>query len=245
MWFKRIVAAIFCAVLAGQVNASSLDIPSAYVRAANANGIPPALLYAVASAESVMSLQVGRRPWPWTLNVAGEGMRFHDRSSACHALRDALKHTRVVDIGIAQLNFRWQPQLFGVGQRFEDPCAGLDPYANLDEAAGLIRQHYDASGDWLVAAGRYHRPAGGEPAERYREIVRKELLRLGNVDTAQFSTSGDEVTQALASRDASAPSTSQSNRNLTWITPSPRSSEKRFTWITPSPRQWMTEVASR
>lgn len=170
-------------LLAGKATAASPDIPAAYVVAAENNAIPPAVLYAVASTESLVSLDQGPRPWPWTLNVAGESMRFGDRASACAALVDALKETRLVDVGIAQLNYRWQPQLFGEGQRFADPCAGLDPYANLDEAANLIRKHYEISGDWVMAAGRYHRPAGGKPAARYRDNVREvqiEELLLGS-----------------------------------------------------------------
>lgn len=237
---------------AGQSSADSPDIPSAYVVVAEDNGIPPAILYAVASAESVVNLNAGRRPWPWTLNVAGESMRFGDRVSACAALLDALARTRLVDVGIAQLNYRWQPQLFGEGQRFADPCAGLDPYANLDEAANLIRQHYEASGDWLIAAGRYHRPAGGEPAARYRETVRKELARLGRtpslgtacagISMASHTPSSRPATAAIAKID---PVASTGDASLIWITPSPRTTDADVTWITPSPRRWMAEVASR
>lgn len=225
-------------------SASRTDIPPAYVVAAQRQGIPPAILYAVATAESVVTLNAGRRPWPWTLNVAGKALRFGDRSSACAALRDALQRTNVVDVGIAQLNVRWQPQLFGPGRRFADPCDGLDPYANLDEAARLLRQHYDASGDWLIAAGRYHRPAGGRPAERYRSIVRTELLRL---------VSGSPIASAASAplKTPSGPSTPSDQHHdskeaeVTWITPSPRSREAEITWLTPEPRRWLAEVASR
>ncbi|HBP2253636.1 TPA: lytic transglycosylase domain-containing protein, partial [Pseudomonas aeruginosa] len=32
--------------------------------------------------------------------------------------------------------------------------------------------------DWLLAIGRYHRPAGGEPAVRYRRSVSRHLARV-------------------------------------------------------------------
>ncbi|MCP1367808.1 lytic transglycosylase domain-containing protein, partial [Halomonas sp. BBD48] len=73
-------------LMASQANAGSPDIPTAYVVAAEDNGVPPEVLYAVASAESKVSLNAGIRPWPWTLNIAGESMRFGDRNSACEAL---------------------------------------------------------------------------------------------------------------------------------------------------------------
>lgn len=244
----------------GSSSAASPDIPAAYVVAAQNNDIPPAVLYAVASTESLVSLDKGRRPWPWTLNVAGEPMRFGDQASACAALLDSLEQTRVIDVGIAQLNYRWQPQLFGEGRRFADPCAGLDPYANLDEAANLIRQHYEASGDWVMAAGRYHRPAGGKPAARYRENVREALARLGSDPTLGADDTGMRLafeasssrpaqtdiatTAAVATPPAGSRATPTDN-SLVWITPTPRTPDADVTWVTPSPRRWLAEVASR
>lgn len=237
--------------------AAEPDIPSAYVVAAEDNGIPPEVLYAVASAESKTRLDAGVRPWPWTLNVAGKSMRFGDRQSACEALLDALETTQIVDVGIAQLNFRWQPQLFGQGRRFSDPCEGLNPYANLDEAARLLRQYHDEAGDWLVAAGRYHRPAGGKPAARYRAIVSRELAALGAAPSLQTpsaavlaarspSSSARESggftppSKVVAAHRALAPG------DLTWVTPQPLAADdSAVTWVTPTQRQWMAEVASR
>ncbi|EDB1019474.1 transglycosylase, partial [Salmonella enterica] len=42
--------------------------------------------------------------------------------------------------------------------------------------AQLLRQRYDERpGSWLNAAARYHRPAGGAPAARYRKLVSRHL----------------------------------------------------------------------
>ena len=170
--------ALVCVLPALALPATAASVPPAYFDAASLHQVPPEVLYAVATAESVVSLKAGRRPWPWTLNVAGESFYFETRQAACDALVLALEETRVVDVGIAQLNVRWQPQLFGAGKRFSHPCDALDPYANLEEAARLLRGHFDATGDWVQAAGRYHRPAGGDPAARYRRVVAAELERL-------------------------------------------------------------------
>lgn len=217
------------------------DIPSAYVVAAEDNGIPPEVLYAVAMTESQMSLGHAVRPWPWTLNVGGKGYRYDTRSDACTALRSFLQKTRVVDVGIAQMNVRWQTQVFGPGKRFSDPCAGLDPYANLDEAAKVIRQHYEASGDWVIAAGRYHRPAGGRPAERYRASVSRQLARLGDSPSM-----GSRSPALLAARQAPSPRPASAKSSaITWVTPSPRVPDAEVTWVTPTPkpRRWMAEIA--
>ncbi|MDI5922734.1 transglycosylase SLT domain-containing protein [Halomonas sp. LR5S13] len=178
--------AIGLAVLSSPATAS--PVPPAYFDAASLHQVPPEVLYAVATAESVVSLKAGRRPWPWTLNVAGEGSHFATRQAACEALTLALQETRVVDVGITQLNVRWQPQLFGAGKRFTQPCDALNPYANLEEAARLLRGHYEATGDWVQAAGRYHRPAGGEPAALYRRIVAAELERLRTARQRQLAS---------------------------------------------------------
>ncbi|WP_217987851.1 transglycosylase SLT domain-containing protein [Halomonas salipaludis] len=178
--YRRMVmgCAVGCSLAVLSSLANATVVPPAYFDAASLHQVPPEVLYAVATAESVVSLKVGRRPWPWTLNVAGEGFQFATREAACDALLLALEETRLVDVGITQLNVRWQPQLFGAGKRFSHPCDALNPYANLEEAARLLRGHFDATGDWVQAAGRYHRPAGGEPAARYRRIVATELERL-------------------------------------------------------------------
>ncbi|MCO7214007.1 MULTISPECIES: transglycosylase SLT domain-containing protein [unclassified Halomonas] len=178
--YRRLVmgCAVGCSLAALSSLANATAVPPAYFDAASLHQVPPEVLYAVATAESAVSLKVGHRPWPWTLNVAGEGFHFATRQAACDALLLALEETRLVDVGIAQLNVRWQPQLFGAGKRFAQPCDALNPYANLEEAARLLRGHFDAAGDWVQAAGRYHRPAGGEPAARYRRLVAAELERL-------------------------------------------------------------------
>jgi len=48
----------------------------------------------------------------------------------------------------------------------------------LRHAARLLRSHFEHSGDWLIAAARYHRPAGGLSAERYRKRFTRQLARV-------------------------------------------------------------------
>ena len=167
--------------LAPAAMAGSPRVPAAYVHAAQAHAVPPVMLYALSLTESATTLSFGRRPWPWTLNVAGTPHRYTTRDAACSALHRALAQTRVVDVGIAQLNVRWQRQLFGDGQRFAEPCDALDPYANLDAAAAVLaRCHHQHPDSWLAATGCYHRPAGGAPAARYQRAVRHQLAAIGD-----------------------------------------------------------------
>ncbi|WKW30659.1 lytic transglycosylase [Pseudomonas viridiflava] len=148
--------------------------PPAYQLAAHDADIPSTVLFAIALQESGISVRDRLLPWPWTLNIAGTPYRFANRQAACHALLEALTQhdaTRV-DAGIGQTNLGYH------GQRFSSPCEALDPYRNLAVTAALLREHHAATGDWVLAAGRYHRPAGGAPAARYRAGFSRQLERL-------------------------------------------------------------------
>ena len=151
------------------------DIPSAYVTAANAHRVPPAVLYAVGLTESRRTTPHGARPWPWTLNVDGRAYYYPSRSAAWLALRRHVAAKRTVDVGLMQVNWNWHSALL------QDTWRALEPYHNLDAAARLLRGHYDATGDWWTAIGRYHAPANERRAERYRLRVGRHLKDLAHV----------------------------------------------------------------
>ncbi|MRK19077.1 transglycosylase SLT domain-containing protein [Pseudomonas sp. JG-B] len=149
--------------------------PPTYQKIAAAYGVPSEVLFAVARQESNARLTIGYYPWPWTLNVDGEGKRFATLPEACAAAIKAIaeKGRYKVDIGIAQLNWGWNGARF-----FASPCDSLDPIRNLQVAASLLRGHYNDSGSWIEAIGRYHHPKGGAPAEKYKKLVAKHLERI-------------------------------------------------------------------
>lgn len=268
VFFRRVVRglkrqsalSVFC--LSGLSSAAAAtDIPEAYHLAADMHGVPPEILYAVALNESKIQLDHGVRPWPWTLNIAGKGYHFATRDEACDVLFRSIFETRVIDVGIAQLNIRWQPQLFGAGHRFVDYCDALDPYANLEEAARLLKQHYDESGDWLIATGRYHRPKGGAPAARYRRAIAANLAKLeaGSLSSqrsagrpqVQFA-SVEEINASAASQHNSRPQSSLASvseqyqpiaidHSLNWVSPS---EPEPVSWIDPHMR-WDWLVAAQ
>lgn len=171
-------------LLPGVATAARFVPPPSFQIVAQEAAVPDVLLYALTQTESNAGLVDGSfSPWPWTLNVAGKSFRYHTRSEACRALHEALTSYRPgnVDVGIAQVN------IGANGHRFASPCAGLDPMLNLRTAAQILREQFEASKgsqsnaveDWIWAAGRYHRPAGGEPAAKYRTTVRRFLRKLG------------------------------------------------------------------
>lgn len=148
--------------------------PPAYQLAAHDADIPSAVLFAIALQESGIRVRGRLLPWPWTLNIAGTPYRFANHQAACHALLQALTQhdAKRVDTGLGQINLGYH------GQRFASPCDALDPYRNLAVTAALLHEHHATTGDWVLAAGRYHRPAGGAPAARYRAGFSRQLERL-------------------------------------------------------------------
>lgn len=165
-----LVANLFAAVT---VKADELP-PPAYQLAASTAQIPSEVLYAVALTESGLRIDGKIKPWPWTLNVAGKGRFFKTREDACIALNQVLKSVSAkrVDVGLGQINVGYH------GQKVNHPCDLLDPYLNLTIAADILKSHHRAGNDWLIAIGRYHRPAGGGPAKRYRSVASKHLDRI-------------------------------------------------------------------
>ncbi|MFK1437569.1 lytic transglycosylase domain-containing protein [Pseudomonas aeruginosa] len=158
---------------AGQTSAQEIP-PPAYQLAAQRAGVPSPVLYAVALQESGMRRDGRVVPWPWTLNVAGEPRRYATRAAACAGLLEALHvfpATRI-DAGLGQINLGHQKH------RYRRPCDLLDPYYNLAQSADILREQHSPDEDWLLAIGRYHRPAGGEPAARYRRGVSRHLQRV-------------------------------------------------------------------
>ena len=166
-----------CLLLATAAQAAELP-PPAYQLAAHAAQVPSAVLYAIALQESGVPLRGRLRPWPWSLNVAGESYRFASRNAACTALLLAVREVgaKRVDAGLGQVNLGWN------GHRFASPCEALDPHRNLLVTAQILREQRERSSDWVAAAGRYHRPAGGAPAARYRASFRRHLARVRGVD---------------------------------------------------------------
>lgn len=152
-------------------SAIAADVPPAYAIAVRGSRVPATLLYAVALQESGMPWSGRLVPWPWTLNVAGTPYRLLNRQQACHVLtREIARNPRTrIDIGLTQINLGHQ------GHRVSAPCQLLDPYRNLGVAVQILDEHSADGADWITVAGRYHRPAGGTHAARYRESIARRL----------------------------------------------------------------------
>ena len=117
-------------------------------------GTPPGLLGAIAKAESgrriagIATLQ----PWPWALNVDGQGLYFANKEAAIARTRTALAHGGIfTDVGCMQVDLQFHPHAF---RSLEE---AYDPEANADYAARFLLSLYAAAGgNWFIAVGWYH-----------------------------------------------------------------------------------------
>ena len=150
-------------------------VPPGYRAVAAEYGLPDRLLYAVALTESGRRIETlgSTRPWPWTLNVGGQGYFYPTREEALAALTGFLAEGREsVDIGLMQVNWRHHRHRLG------SPEAALEPYRNLRVAAAILSECSANRGDWWAGVGCYHAPADAERAARYRRRVAAHLRRL-------------------------------------------------------------------
>ncbi len=151
------------------------SVPGIYPQVASAYGIPTTLLYAVALAESGKHVKRlnATQPWPWTLNIEGEGQYFPNRQAAVEAGHQALSTgIRSVDMGLMQVNWGYHRAALRSVE------SAMDPLYNLQVGARILADCYRARRDWWAAVGCYHAPANAERAARYSGRVRKIWLRV-------------------------------------------------------------------
>ncbi|GMG83624.1 hypothetical protein LNKW23_28370 [Paralimibaculum aggregatum] len=139
--------------------------------AARRHGIPPEIMQAITLAETGTTRDGRRGPWPWTLNIEGEGRWFDSRREALAAAEAAIAAgRRSTDIGCFQINWRWH------GKAFDSVAALLEPAAGADYAARFLKSLHAEAGNWLTAAGWYH-SRSPDHAGRYRAVIARHLRR--------------------------------------------------------------------
>lgn len=120
-------------------------------KAAATYQVPEQILMAVARVETGRQSGAELRPWPWAVNLGGEGHWAADVDEAMQIAQSALDEGRLnIDIGCFQLNIRWH------SKGFMSLADMFDPQTNADYAAGFLLQLYRETGDWQTAVGTYH-----------------------------------------------------------------------------------------
>ncbi len=144
---------------------ASPDCRQAISAAEADQSIPRQLLAAIGHVESGRADPVTGRisPWPWTVDVDGQGHYYANKQQAIAAVVAArARGVQSIDVGCLQINLMHHPNAFAsLDQAF-------DPVENANYGALFLRQLHDQIGSWPQAAGAYHSqtPALGQAYER-------------------------------------------------------------------------------
>ena len=130
----------------------------AAIRAAGTGLAPVEVLRALTRTETGRKLEGQLRPWPWTVNMEGEGHWFATRREAeAFVEKRRQAGARSFDVGCFQINHRWH------GDAFPSVEAMFDPDANARYAAVFLDEIRTEQGgssdrrpDWRRIAGAYH-----------------------------------------------------------------------------------------
>lgn len=134
-------------------------------RAADEFGVPTDLMLAIARVETGRDRGQGLAPWPWTVNVGGDGAFFDAPGPALdHVVRMLEAGTENIDIGCFQVNFRWHGDAFASLERM------IDPDLNAGYAARLLLDLRQSLGSWSGAVGAYHSRTDGLAAAYVRRV---------------------------------------------------------------------------
>ena len=137
---------------------ASIPAPSALCRAAvqqaeRIGRIPDRLMDAIAVVES------GRRdpvsgavyPWPWTINAEGVGHWYDTKSEAIAAVQVLqARGVRSIDVGCMQVNLMHHPDAFATLDQ------AFDPVTNANYGAHFLRELFNQTYAWPLAAAAYH-----------------------------------------------------------------------------------------
>lgn len=145
-----ILAVIFPVCSSATQNLSHI-CDQAAVYAAQETGVPVSVLQAITLTETGRKRNGVIRPWPWTVNMEGEGVWFENEDDArAYVYKNYKRGARSFDVGCFQINYKWH------GQEFASIEEMFDPNPNALYAANFLLQLFREKGDWSGAAGAYH-----------------------------------------------------------------------------------------
>ncbi|PWK60416.1 transglycosylase SLT domain-containing protein [Roseicyclus mahoneyensis] len=144
-----LLALVAALALPGKAQATAPDCEALAEEAAALHGIPEGVMAAIARTESGGGPRASA--WPWTLNMAGDGMYLESQGAALVQLRAVLAEgQRNVDVGCMQINWHWH------GEAFDSLEQMIDPAANTDYAARFLVGLWRREGTWDAAVQAYH-----------------------------------------------------------------------------------------
>ncbi len=161
--------------------------------ASRSEGVPLDILRAISRVETGRAQDGRLEPWPWTINVEGQGYWFTSEVEAKTYVFQIFKAgKRSFDIGCFQINYRWH------GKAFRSIDAMFDPQENAAYAARFLKDLYAELGSWPAAAGAYHSRTPSL-ADKYRNRFQTVLAQLDGSQSPQTTVAfRDPFTGAAA-----------------------------------------------
>lgn len=159
------------------ISTSALSLPSSthvdkimnsvFGRAAEVYGIDPILLYSVALTESAKYRGGGIvGPWALTLRTFDTPYYFKNKEAAAKQLQDFIDQKINVDVGLMQINLKWN------GHRVSEPVKLFDPDVNVHVGAEILSEALASSpNDLELGVGRYFQWKNESLARNYGKRV--------------------------------------------------------------------------
>lgn len=123
----------------------------AALTAATETGVPVDVLMALTRTETGRKRDGVLQPWPWTVNMEGEGHWFASEENArAYVFKHFKLGARSFDVGCFQVNYKWH------GEGFDSIEDMFDPIKNAVYAAKFLKSLKSQGGTWIEAAGAYH-----------------------------------------------------------------------------------------
>lgn len=128
------------------------------------NRIPRGLLSAIVSIESGFN--------PTAINIEGKSVIANNKSEAIKTIKNAVNQgVTNIDVGIAQINYRWHKDNF---KNIEEM---INPTANIEYAGKLLSSLFKQHGTWHKAIRHYHSANPNHHNQYSRKVV---IAWLGN-----------------------------------------------------------------
>ncbi len=141
--------------------------------------VSPYLLYAIAIKETMLRVNGtdGKfiTPSLWAMNSPStKGMHFDSKEALLKKVKKLRsKGVTNIDIGVMQLNYRWQKH------RVKSIYDLADPYTNIRTGATVLKEELGNTEDIILGIGHYHNP-GKKRAFKYGYHVLEIYIRLVN-----------------------------------------------------------------
>ena len=118
--------------------------------------------------ERIIKAESGGHPYVINTNSNLGSFKFSNIESAGRALDILIsKGYRSIDVGAAQINLRWHPELY------KNPKDLLNPTLNIIAAGKVLKKNSGGSTVVREMIGKYHSPNNSERANRYASMVLK------------------------------------------------------------------------